>query len=87
MSPADHTWWLLSRSAGVVALILVAASTLIGLTLAAGLAGPPQRRKTLVAFHEQTANAAAALLVAGIKARQLKRARKTGNISVTSTEI
>jgi methionine sulfoxide reductase heme-binding subunit len=62
MNPADHTWWLLSRSAGVVALILVAASTLIGLTLAAGLAGPPPRRKALVAFHEQTANAGLAAI-------------------------
>ena len=55
-----HTWWLMSRSAGVVALVLVAISVLIGLTLAAGLAGPPARRGALVAFHEQTANAAPA---------------------------
>ena len=55
MNPAEHTWWLLSRSAGVVALVLVTASVLIGLTLAAGLGGPPARRRTLVAVHEQTA--------------------------------
>jgi sulfoxide reductase heme-binding subunit YedZ len=55
MNPADHTWWLVSRSAGVVALLLVAVSVLIGLTLAAGLGGPPARRRALVAFHEQTA--------------------------------
>jgi sulfoxide reductase heme-binding subunit YedZ len=35
--------------------VLVAASVLIGLTLAAGLGGPPARRRALVAFHEQTA--------------------------------
>src|SRR3954454_62463 len=52
---AGHELWLVSRSAGVVALVLVAASVLIGLTLAAGLGGPPQRRRALVAFHEQTA--------------------------------
>jgi methionine sulfoxide reductase heme-binding subunit len=52
---AGHEWWLISRSAGVVALVLVAVSVLIGLTLAAGLGGPPQRRRALVAFHEQTA--------------------------------
>ena len=39
---AVHAWWLLSRSAGVVALVLVAVSVLIGLTLAAGLGGPPR---------------------------------------------
>jgi len=50
-----HGWWLVSRSAGVVALLLIAASVLIGLTLAAGLGGPPQRRRALVAIHEHAA--------------------------------
>jgi methionine sulfoxide reductase heme-binding subunit len=50
-----HEFWLVSRSAGVVALVTVAASVLIGLTLAAGLGGPPPRRRALVAIHEQTA--------------------------------
>ncbi len=53
--PQGHVWWLLSRSAGVVALVLVAVSVLIGLTLAAGLGGPPARRRALVAFHEHSA--------------------------------
>jgi sulfoxide reductase heme-binding subunit YedZ len=52
---SGHVWWLMSRSAGVVALVLVAASVLIGLTLAAGLGGPPQRRRALVALHEHAA--------------------------------
>jgi sulfoxide reductase heme-binding subunit YedZ len=52
---AGHEWWLLSRAAGIVALVAITASTLIGLTLAAGLAGPPARRRALVAFHEHTA--------------------------------
>ena len=55
VNPQEHAFWLVSRSAGVVALVLVAASVLIGLTLAAGLGGPPARRRALVAFHEQTA--------------------------------
>ena len=55
MNPQEHTFWLISRSAGVVALVLVAASVLIGLTLATGLGGSPQTRRRLVAFHEQTA--------------------------------
>jgi len=50
-----HVWWLLSRSAGVVALVLVSLSVLIGLTLAAGLGGPPARRRALVALHEHAA--------------------------------
>jgi len=52
-----HELWLISRSAGIVALLLVAASVLIGLALAAGLAKAPQRRKTLITFHEHSANA------------------------------
>jgi sulfoxide reductase heme-binding subunit YedZ len=52
---AGHEWWLVSRAAGVVALVAVTASTLIGLTLAAGLAGPPERRRALVSFHVHTA--------------------------------
>ena len=62
MSPQEHTWWLLSRSAGVVALILVAASTLMGLALANGLVKGPQARKSISAFHEQTANAGLATI-------------------------
>jgi sulfoxide reductase heme-binding subunit YedZ len=62
MNPQDHTWWLLSRSAGVVALLLVAASTLMGLLLANGLAKAPQTRKSLTTFHEQTANAGLAAI-------------------------
>jgi methionine sulfoxide reductase heme-binding subunit len=51
-----HFWWLMSRSAGIVALLLIAASVLIGLTLATGLGGPPKRRRALVALHQHTAN-------------------------------
>ena len=57
MTTAGHELWLISRAAGIVALVLVSTSVLLGLTLAAGFAGPPQRRKNLITFHEQTANA------------------------------
>ena len=50
-----HFWWLMARSAGIVALLLIAASVLIGLALAARLGGPPRRRRALVALHEHTA--------------------------------
>ena len=62
MNPQDHTWWLLSRSAGIVALVLVAASTLMGLVLANGLVKAPQARKSIITFHEQTANAGLAAI-------------------------
>ena len=62
MSPQDHSWWLLSRSAGIVALVLVAASTLMGLVLANGLVKAPQARKSIITFHEQTAIAGLAAI-------------------------
>jgi sulfoxide reductase heme-binding subunit YedZ len=55
---AGHEFWLVSRSAGIVALLLVTASTLMGLTLAAGLSKQPQTRKNLITFHEHAANGA-----------------------------
>ena len=62
MNPETHLWWLLSRSAGVVALILAATSTLLGLALANGLVKTPQARKSATTFHEQTANAGLAAI-------------------------
>jgi sulfoxide reductase heme-binding subunit YedZ len=58
----EHAWWLVSRAAGVVALTMIAAAVLIGLTLAAGLAGPPARRRALVALHEHAADTALAAI-------------------------
>jgi sulfoxide reductase heme-binding subunit YedZ len=52
-----HELWLVSRAAGVVALLLVAASTLMGMILANGLVKQPQARKNLITFHEHAANA------------------------------
>ena len=52
-----HEWWLASRAAGVVALVLVAISVGLGLANAARLV-PPRLRRSLHALHEQTALAA-----------------------------
>lgn len=52
-NPLDHGWWLASRAAGVVALALIAASTLLGLAMATRIVrrrGMPAR---LVTLHEQ----------------------------------
>jgi methionine sulfoxide reductase heme-binding subunit len=51
---AGHAWWLASRAAGVVALLLVSVSVGLGLANAARLF-PPRARRGLVAVHEQTA--------------------------------
>ncbi|MBI5105705.1 MAG: hypothetical protein HZB46_12125 [Solirubrobacterales bacterium] len=53
--PADHAWWIASRAAGVVALVALTASVVLGLLMANGL---PRRRgagRVLLALHESTA--------------------------------
>lgn len=57
-NPLDYGWWLASRSAGVVALLAVSVSVIIGLMMANGLprngfAGLTKRR--LIGVHEATA--------------------------------
>jgi sulfoxide reductase heme-binding subunit YedZ len=53
--PTQHLWWLASRSAGVVALILVTISVGIGLTMSAKLMRKRGLGPKLMAIHEQTA--------------------------------
>ncbi len=56
--PSRYVFWLASRSAGIVALLLVSASVLIGLYMAANLGRRPGYKRTLVKVHEQVALAA-----------------------------
>ena len=60
---AGHEWWLASRAAGIVAMILVSVSVGLGLANAAKLI-PPKQRRTLIAIHEQTALAALVAIAA-----------------------
>jgi sulfoxide reductase heme-binding subunit YedZ len=53
-----HVFWLISRAAGITAVVGVSVSTLLGLILANGLVRQPQQRKNLGTFHEHAANAA-----------------------------
>jgi sulfoxide reductase heme-binding subunit YedZ len=52
MNPHDHVWWLISRSAGITALIAMTASVILGLALASRVATKTQRR-SFAALHEQ----------------------------------
>jgi sulfoxide reductase heme-binding subunit YedZ len=52
--PLDYGWWLASRSAGIVAYLLLSAAVLAGLAMALRL-GPPKLRRSLRAMHEQLA--------------------------------
>jgi sulfoxide reductase heme-binding subunit YedZ len=53
--PLAHGWWLASRAAGVVALLLVTGSTLLGLAMATRPQGARRRAAWLVTLHEQLA--------------------------------
>ena len=52
--PLDHAWWLASRSAGIVAYLLLSASVVLGLTMALRLA-PVRMRGDLRVLHERLA--------------------------------
>ncbi|MHB8241524.1 MAG: ferric reductase-like transmembrane domain-containing protein [Solirubrobacteraceae bacterium] len=60
--PLDYGWWLASRASGIVALVLVTASVLIGLLMASGLLKRPGLKRSLVSFHEHTALVALVLI-------------------------
>lgn len=53
--PADYSWWLASRAAGVVALICIAVSVGIGLAMAGRVSSMPRVHRALMALHQQTA--------------------------------
>ncbi|HXD54062.1 MAG TPA: ferric reductase-like transmembrane domain-containing protein [Solirubrobacteraceae bacterium] len=65
--PLDYAWWLASRAAGGLALLLVTVSVLIGLLMASGLLRRPGLKKRLLGLHEHTALVAlVAIAVHGI---------------------
>lgn len=51
-------WWIVSRSSGLVAFVLVTISVFLGLTMAGRPVRQPGFNRTLKALHEQTAIAA-----------------------------
>jgi sulfoxide reductase heme-binding subunit YedZ len=59
----DHAWWLASRSAGVVAYLLLSASVVLGLAMALKLA-PPRWTAVLRTVHERIALLALGALAA-----------------------
>ena len=56
--PAKYPWWLASRSAAIVAFLLIAAAVLLGLLMASKLARRPGLNRKLMKVHEQIALAA-----------------------------
>ena len=56
--PAPYAWWLASRSAGVVAFLLISTAVVLGLFNASAISRRPGLKRTLVKVHEQVALAA-----------------------------
>jgi sulfoxide reductase heme-binding subunit YedZ len=52
---SKYGWWIVSRSSGIVAFVLITISVLIGLTMAGKPVREPQFTKSMRAVHEQTA--------------------------------
>jgi predicted ferric reductase len=55
---ATQGWWIVSRSSGIVAFVLVTISVFLGLTMAGKPVRQPGFTRSLKALHEQTAIAA-----------------------------
>ena len=65
--PMEYGWWLASRASGLIALVLITLSVLIGLLMAARLLRRPAHIRTLAAVHEHSALAGlVAIAVHGI---------------------
>ena len=62
--PSRYVFWLASRSAGIVAFLLVATSVMLGLYMAANLGRRPGYKRVLVKVHEQVALAALVAMAA-----------------------
>lgn len=53
--PVHQLWWLTARASGVVALVLVTVSVVLGLAMAGRVARRPGWPRVLLTIHEQTA--------------------------------
>ncbi len=53
--PGKYPWWLASRSAGIVAFLLITAAVVLGLLMASKLIKRPGLKRNLVKVHEQVA--------------------------------
>ncbi len=53
--PNQYTWWLASRAAGIVAIVLASFAVMAGLMMAGRISKRPGMAKTLRTIHEQTA--------------------------------
>ncbi len=60
--PAEYPWWLASRSAGIVAFVLIAASVTLGLFMASGIYRRPGLKRDLLKVHQHLALASLTMI-------------------------
>jgi len=53
--PLADLWWLVSRASGIVALVLISLSVLMGLAMAAKVLRAPKAKRLVVTLHEHVA--------------------------------
>lgn len=54
-APLQYLWWLVSRASGILALVLVSLSVVLGLAMAARVIRRPGLKRTAVSLHEHLA--------------------------------
>lgn len=62
--PLDYVWWLVSDASGIVALVLISLSVVVGLAMAARVLKRPDVRRASARLHEHVAVAALAAIAA-----------------------
>jgi methionine sulfoxide reductase heme-binding subunit len=55
IDPLQYGWWLASRASGIVAMLLITASVILGLAMAGRVSRRPGLARTLRGIHEQVA--------------------------------
>ncbi len=53
--PIHVVWWLVSRASGIVALVLISLSVLMGLAMASRVLGRPKFKRAVARLHEHVA--------------------------------
>lgn len=55
MVPLSSLWWLVSRASGIVALVLISLTVIMGLAMATKILGRPGAKRTVAKLHEHIA--------------------------------
>jgi methionine sulfoxide reductase heme-binding subunit len=58
VDPTQVIWWLVSKASGIVAVVLISLSVLMGLSMATRILGRPRLKRAVARLHEHVALAA-----------------------------